>query len=106
MSDTKRKTYNGFSKIDRILNTTAKTYNLETALYKHQTIKYWQETVGSFIEEAKELSRAIDFSKGVLTVACLSKEVASKIKLLASRIMDGLNKLIGRRVVFAIHVEL
>ena len=96
----------GFSKIDKVLNKTAKHYNLENALYKHKALKHWAEIAAAFVEEAKELTQAIDFQKGVLTIACLSREVASKIKLLAQNIIRALNELLGRQMVYAIYVEM
>jgi len=95
-----------FSKIDRLLGQTAKQYNLETAVNKHQAIKHWKEIAGAFVEGAKELTQAIDFKQGVLTVACLSREVANKVKILASRIISALNQVLGRQVVFAVSIEM
>lgn len=95
----------GFSRIDKVLNKTAKDYNLEAALYKHQTIKYWHEVASGFIEEATKLTQAIDFKKGVLTVACLSHEVANQIRILSKRIIQELNQIIGKQMVYAIYVE-
>jgi hypothetical protein len=51
------------------------------------------------------LTQAVDFKKGVLTVACLSREVASKIKLFAESILEALNQVLGARLVFAIYTE-
>jgi hypothetical protein len=96
----------GFAKIDKVLNNTAKNYNLEEAMHRHQALKYWHDVATSFVEEAKALTKAVDFKKGVLTVACLSREVASKIKLLSVRIIESLNQILGRRLVFAIELSL
>ena len=101
----RRNQYKGFAKIDKLLSQTARQYNLQNALYRHKALKHWQQIAGAFIEEAASLTRAIDFKKGVLTVACLSREVASKLKLLANRIISALNQLLGRQVVFALYVE-
>lgn len=95
----------GFAKLDKLLNQTAKQYNLENAVYKHRALKHWHEIASSFVGEAKNLTQAIDFKKGVLTVACLSREVAGKIKLLAQRIIYALNQLLGKQLVFAIYIE-
>jgi len=94
-----------FSKIDKIIRQTAEHYNLEAALNKHRAIKHWRQAASSFVEEAGKLTQAVDFKKGVLTVACLSREVANKVKLLASRIIYALNQLLGRQVVFAVSIE-
>jgi len=101
------KNYNkGFAKIDKVLSNTAKNYNLEGAMFKHKALKHWQEIAGMFIDGSESLTKAVDLQKGVLTVACLSREVASKIKLLANRIIESLNQLLGKRVVFAINVAM
>ncbi|MFI5205375.1 MAG: DUF721 domain-containing protein [Candidatus Paceibacterales bacterium] len=101
----KNKYNNGFSKIDKVLSKTAKHYNLESAVYKHKTLKHWHEVASAFVDEASELTKAINFEKGVLTIACLSREVASQVKLLAQRIIYALNQFLGREMVFAIYVE-
>ena len=103
--NTKINSHKGFQKIDRVIKQTAKQYNLEIALYRHKTLKHWREVAGAFVEEAAALTQAIDFKKGVLTVACLSREVASKLRLLAQRIIYALNQLLGRQVVYAIYLE-
>lgn len=96
---------NGFSRIDKVLKKTAKDYNLETALYKHKTLKYWHEVAVGFIDEAQRLTQAIDFKKGILIVACLSHEVANQIRILSKRIIYELNQIIGKQMVYAIHLE-
>jgi hypothetical protein len=95
----------GWTGIDKVLKQNAKNYNLETALYKHKALKLWQEIAGGFVEEAGKLTQAVDFKKGILTVACLSRELASKIRLLSEQIITALNELMGQRVVYAIYVE-
>ena len=102
---TKQNFNKGFSRINKVLDTTAKNYHLEAALAKHKTLKHWAEVAGAFIEEAKNLTQAINFEKGVLTVACVSKEVANQVKLLASRLIYALNQIIGKQLVYAIYVE-
>ena len=100
---------NNFSKgwvsIGKAITHNDKNKSLEAALYRHQAIKLWQEIAASFVEEAKQLTQAVDFKKGVLTVACLSREVASKIKLLSAQILAALNELMGKQVVYAIYIE-
>ena len=95
----------GFSRINKVLDRTAKRYHLEAAQDRQQTLSHWQAIASSFLEEAALQTKALDFKKGVLTVACLSREVAIKIKLLAQIIMKALNEYLGSVVVFAIHLE-
>ena len=63
------------------------------------------KVAGSFVEEAKEMTQALDLKKGVLLVACLSREVARKFKVLAGNIVSALNQLLGKQVVFALCFE-
>jgi hypothetical protein len=95
----------GFSRIDKTLGKVAKQYNLEPALNKYKACKYWNEVAGGFVENAKEFTKVMDFSRGVLKVACLSREIAYKIRLLADRIIEALNLVFGCTVVYAIYIE-
>lgn len=92
--------------MESLIKQTAKTYNLESALFRNKVLKHWQSVAGSFVDEADSLTQAMDFKKGVLTVACLSREVATQIRLLADRIIYALNQLLGRQTVFVIRVEM
>jgi hypothetical protein len=78
----------------------------EKALYKHQAIKSWDKAVLEFFEDAKEKTKATDFKEGVLYIACLTKDLASKIKMFAQRIIYILNQLIGKDIVYALKVEI
>ena len=98
--------YKGFSRIDKIISLTAKERNLEAPLFRHKTLKYWNQVAAAFVEEAKDLTQAVDFKKGVLTVACLSQEVVYKLKLQAQKIIGALNQMLGRQVVYAIYFEM
>ena len=95
----------GFIPLNKLLKNTAKEYNLESALYRHKTLAGWQKVASGFIEDAAVKTKALDFNKGILTVACLSREVAYKIKLMAEQIIAALNEIIGKRVIYAIYVE-
>ncbi len=97
--------YHKFTKIEKVLKTTSKNYKLDAAVRKHQLLKAWQDIVRAFVSEAAETSKAIHFEKGVLLVACLSKEVAYQIKVLSQRIIYALNQFLGSTAVFAIQVE-
>ncbi len=102
---TPRNHYKGFSKIDKLISQNAKEHNFEQVLYKHKAVKYWREIVGSFVEEAKELTQVMGLEKGILRIACLSREVAHKLKVLAANIVSALNQLMGKQVVFALYFE-
>ena len=103
---TKNKNYKGFTRIDRVLHNAEKQRQLEPLMYRYKALKYWQQVAGGFLEEAEGLTKAVDFKNGVLWVACLSREIASKLKLLTPRIIEALNNILGRTVVYAINIEL
>jgi hypothetical protein len=96
---------NGFSKVGSVLKKTAKEKKLQAALYKYQVIKSWEQTVCGFLEEAGRLSKAIDFQDGKLIIACLTKDMADKLYLFSKQIITALNELIGRKIVYAIFIE-
>lgn len=102
--ETKRNS-KGFLKIDKVIKTSAKNHNFENVLYKHQVAKHWHDVASAFVEEATRLTQVIDLKKGVLVVACLSGEVAYKIRQLSQKIITALNEILGKRVVFAIYLE-
>ncbi len=97
--------YKNFTKIDKVLTKTSKAYKLDLALARYQILKHWQNIIVGFFENGAEETRAMDFKKGVLFVACLSKDIAYRIKVLASRIIYALNQVLGKDLVFAINVE-
>lgn len=91
--------------MEKVLSQTAKQKKFEPALHRYQALKHWQEVAGEFLTEAKELTRATDLKNGILHIACLSKEIAYQLKLLASRIIYALNQAIGKNIIRAIQVE-
>lgn len=95
----------GFVPINKLISQIAKQRHFQPALYRHQVLKYWQDIAPGFIEEAAEKTQALDFQKGILTVACLSREVAAKIRLLAQRIIEAINQFLGRQIIYAIYLE-
>ena len=95
----------GFRRIDALILQSARSRHLEGALYRHKVLRSWQDIASGFLEEAKELSQAVDLKNGVLTIACLSRELAARIKLLARRIIAAINQMLGRAVVYAIAIE-
>lgn len=97
----------GFVKVSQAaLTGHPKAKIFESAFQKHLAVKAWHNAADQFFEEAGNKTRAIDFKEGVLFVACLSKELAYKIKMFAQRIIYLLNQLIGKELVFALKIEL
>lgn len=97
--------YKPFESIDRVINRSAKEKKMMGAVNRYKTLKNWEKAASGFILQAGELTRALDLKNGVLFIACLSREVAYQIRLLASRIITALNQLVGKQVVFAIQIE-
>jgi predicted nucleic acid-binding Zn ribbon protein len=97
--------YKPYESIDKVISRSAKEKKMLGAVNRYKTLKNWEKAAGGFILQAGELTRALDLKNGVLFIACLSREIAYQIKLLASRIITVLNQLVGKQVVFAIQIE-
>ncbi len=97
--------YKSFESLERAIGHAAKEKKLVGAFNRYKVLKNWEKAASGFILEAKDLTRAMDLKNGVLLVACLDREIAYQIKLLAARIIFVLNQLVGKQVVFAIQVE-
>lgn len=97
--------YKSFESLERAIGQAAKEKKLVGALNRYKALKNWEKAASGFILEAKNLTRAMDLKNGVLLVACLDREIAYQIKLLAARIIFVLNQLVGKQVVYAIQVE-
>lgn len=95
----------GFIKIDKIITCHDKLKKADEQYWKYKAIKHWNEAVGGFFEEAREQTLAVDLKNGVLVVASLSRELSRKLKLLAEKIIQALNELLGRRVVYGLVLE-
>ncbi|MBL8029660.1 MAG: DUF721 domain-containing protein [Candidatus Doudnabacteria bacterium] len=95
-----------FVKISTVLKSAQKNYQLEEAVYKHKLLKIWSDIVEAFVMQGGRYTKAIDFKKGVLTVASLSTEAAYQVKVLAAKIIEALNEVLGTRTVYAIRIEL
>lgn len=100
-----RSAFNGFSKIDKIIYKAAKEHNLQQAFNKHRVISCWRKVAENYLAEGVELTQAVDLKKGVLVVACLSREIAAKLRVLSERVILAINEFLGHRTVFAIYIE-
>lgn len=101
----RNKRKHGFEKISRAFAGQARPKKVDEAFWKYKAVKHWDEAAAGFFEEAKEFTRAVDFKNGTLTVASLSRELALKLKMLAEKIIEALNNILGRRVVFKLVIE-
>ncbi|GAC1412807.1 MAG: hypothetical protein NVSMB66_2970 [Candidatus Doudnabacteria bacterium] len=93
-------------KINKTLNSAIKKYKIEDKVKQHQLLAVWEKVISEFMPNAARKTMAIAFEKGVLRVASLTKEVAYEINLYKRRIIEALNSVLGRQLVFAIVCEL
>lgn len=77
----------------------------QKALHRQKVIKHWDKAISEFFEEGQNLTKVMDFKDGVLLIACLSKELAYKIKAYAQRIIYILNQLLGQELVYSIRLD-
>lgn len=68
-------------------------------------LEAWSTVIGGFVTQASELTQAMEFKSGKLFVACLSRAVAHQIISLAKKIINAINELLGRVVVYTLSVE-
>jgi len=101
----KQKKYNGFQKIDYLVVSFSKEKKLEGALDRYKVLRLWDQVVEGFFKDAKNQTKAMDFKKGRLVVACLSEELAYKIKVLSQRIIYALNNALKKTKVFVLEVQ-
>ncbi len=94
-----------FESLGRVIGQVAREKKMVGAVNRYKILKNWERAVSSFITQAGDTTRALDVKNGVLFIACLNREVAYQIKLLAARIIELLNQLVGKQVVYAINVE-
>jgi len=94
-----------FASLKYDLKNTAKRYKLEAALDKFQVLKGWEEVIAGFFEGAEGKTKAVDCKNGILTIACLSCELACEIKLLSHRLITAMNDLLGKFTVRALFVQ-
>lgn len=77
----------------------------QKAFHKHQVLAGWANVVSQFFEDAHNQTKATDFKDGILFIACLSRELAYKIKMFAQRILYVLNQAIGKQLVYALSID-
>lgn len=93
-------------KINKTLNSTIKKYKIEDKVKQHQLLSVWEKVISEFLPNAAQKTMAVAFEKGVLRIASLTKEVAYEINLYKRRIIEALNSVLGKQIVFGIVCEL
>ena len=95
----------GFVKVEKILHYSQNSRVFRQAWLQHKAVNLWTEVAGAYLDDAAALTKAVSFNKGILVVACLTKEVAYQVKILALRLLEALNKLLGVLLVYQIEVQ-
>jgi hypothetical protein len=95
-----------FVNIKQIIPQSAKQHQAEAQFTKYQIITAWGKVSPGFFTEAAELTKAVNFEKGTLYVACLSKDLYFAIRQLMQQILRALNEFLGRNLVFNLVVEI
>jgi hypothetical protein len=91
--------------ISKTLSSSIKKYKLDDKIQNSRVCKMWDRVVMEFMPSAMGKTMATGLKKGVLTIATLSKEVAELVRAYKDRILYALNAYLGKKLVFAIHVE-
>jgi hypothetical protein len=95
----------GFMPVSRAFYTHPRAKVFNQALARHSVLNSWERVIAEFFEDGESQTKAVDFKQGVLLVACLSKELAAKIKLFAQRIIYLLNQALGQTVVYSLQID-
>ncbi len=92
-------------RIDKTLKANIKKYRLEDKIRHQEILRSWEKVIADFLPTAAKKTMALKFERGVLRVASLSKEIAYEIYLYQKRLIEALNKLIGKQLVYQIICE-
>jgi hypothetical protein len=95
-----------FTNIKYIIPQTAKQHSAEQHFIKYKIYTAWEKVSPGFFAEASDLTKAINFKKGTLTVACLSKDLYNAIRQVSQQILRAINEFLGRQMVYSLVVEI
>lgn len=93
------------NKIDKALKWQLKKYKIEDKVKAQQLLIAWEKIISDFLPNAAKQTMAYAYERGVMKIAVLSREIAYEINLYAKRIMDALNALVGKQLVYRIVCE-
>jgi len=96
----------GFSNIKYLIPKAAEQHQLEQQFTKYKIFTVWEKVIIGFFTEAKDITKAIDFQNGKLTIACLSQTLGTQIKQVIPQLLRALNDLLGRNLVYVLIVEM
>ncbi len=94
-----------FTNIKYLIPEAAKQHKAQEYFYKYKIMAAWEQVAKGFFEESKELTKAIDFKAGKLTIGCLSEKLAAQIRQVAAQILRALNEFLGWNAVYGLIVE-
>jgi len=94
-----------FTNIKYIIPEAAKQHQVEPQFIKYKVITAWEKVAPGFFGSVTEFAKAIEFKKGALTIACLSKELAYQIRLLAKQILKAINEFLNHNFVYNLVIE-
>ncbi|MBU6447282.1 DUF721 domain-containing protein [Patescibacteria group bacterium] len=93
------------NKIDKALSRQLKKYKIEDKVKAQQLLIAWEKIISDFLPNAARQTMAYAYERGVMKIAVLSREIAYEINLYAKRIMDALNSIVGKHLVYSIVCE-
>lgn len=82
----------------------AQVRHLEWARAKHLVLRSWPKVAEAFVSNASDVTRAVGFDHGCLTIACLSASVARQIRQLEEVLKAAINRILGTVCVRSIEV--
>ncbi|MEK7075773.1 MAG: hypothetical protein AAB948_03205 [Patescibacteria group bacterium] len=92
-------------RINKTLYANIRKYKIEDKVKANELLKLWDKVIADFMPHAVKQTMAISYEKGVLKIAALSKDIAYQIHLYQKRLIQMLNDLLGKRMVFKIVCE-
>ncbi len=92
-------------RINKTLYANIRKYKIEDKVKATELLKIWDKVIIDFMPEAASQTMAVAYEKGILKIAVLSKDIAYQIYLYQKRLIEMLNNLLGRRMVFRIVCE-
>lgn len=93
-------------KINRTLQNNLKKYKIEDQVKAQQVLTLWEKIISDFLPNAAKQTMAIAFERGVLKIASLTREIAYEINLYQRRLIEALNALVGKTLVYKIVCEI
>ncbi len=94
-----------FVSIKHIIPQSARQHQAEAEFIKYKVINAWEKVSPGFFVEAAGLTKAINFEKGTLYIACLSKDLYFAIRQLAQQMLKAINGFLGRQMVYNLVIE-